>query len=244
MNSPKSLMCAVLLALALPGAAQAQLAGRDLNGDGQVDAFYDVQQDVSWMADAHYTATLGLVMGTGLDPFGSPIPVGQGTLSTERSWVAQFDVYGVSGWRLPRVFAPTTPTLGGACPAGFICVGQLSLETELTRLYSGVGGDLSMFRNVQTRYWSDTYGIGPAGSPGSFSQMFSAGSGSSSGTDEVDVPFAHLMLSVWAVHDGDVGHVAAVPEPSTYALMLTGLAGLALASRRRRSRVNDASTEV
>jgi PEP-CTERM motif len=36
-----------------------------------------------------------------------------------------------------------------------------------------------------------------------------------------------------AVRDGDI---AAIPEPETYALMLVGLAGLALATRRPRRR--------
>ncbi len=42
-------------------------------------------------------------------------------------------------------------------------------------------------------------------------------------------------LYAWAVHDGDVGVVAAVPEPVTYALMLAGLGMMGLLSRRRRA---------
>ena len=225
----------LVVALAMPAAAQAQLAARDLNGDGQVDAYYDAQQDLSWMADANYAATLGLVMSDRVDAFGNPFPAGLGTLSLERSWVAQFDLYGVTGWRLPRVFASTGPSMGGACPAGFICSGFVSLETELTRLYAELGGDLSPFRNVQDRYWSDLYGIGAPGAAGSFSQMFNSLSGTSTGTDEVDVARQDMMLSVWAVRSGDVGLVAAVPEPSTYALMLTGLAGIAWTRRRQKA---------
>jgi hypothetical protein len=41
-------------------------------------------------------------------------------------------------------------------------------------------------------------------------------------------------LHAWAVHDGDVGVVAAVPEPQTYALILAGLGVMGLLSRRRR----------
>lgn len=219
----------------LPTAAQAQLQSRDLNGDGQVDAYYDSQQDISWLADANYAGTLGL--GGGTDALGYSIPAGYARLSVERSWVQQFDVYGVTGWRLPQVFASTAPSLGGACPAGFICSGFVSLESELTRLYAQLGGDLSMFQNVQSRYWAGPYGTGPAGSTGSFAQVFNSASGTSFGTDEVDVPFASMMLAVWAVRSGDVATVAAVPEPSTYALMLAGLACVGWVSRRRAAAV-------
>ena len=41
-----------------------------------------------------------------------------------------------------------------------------------------------------------------------------------------------------AVHDGDIGTplTQSIPEPHTYALMLAGLAAVALGSRRLRSR--------
>ena len=43
------------------------------------------------------------------------------------------------------------------------------------------------------------------------------------------------LLFAWAVHDGDVGQLAApVPEPETYALMLAGLAMMVPLARRRR----------
>jgi hypothetical protein len=38
-------------------------------------------------------------------------------------------------------------------------------------------------------------------------------------------------MGAWAVHDGDV---AAIPEPSTYAMLLAGLAALGALARRRR----------
>jgi hypothetical protein len=42
------------------------------------------------------------------------------------------------------------------------------------------------------------------------------------------------LLFAWAVHDGDVGPVATVPEPQTYALMLAGLFMMIPLARRRR----------
>jgi hypothetical protein len=44
---------------------------------------------------------------------------------------------------------------------------------------------------------------------------------------------AYINAFAMAVRDGDI---APIPEPETHALMLAGLAGLALATRRQRGR--------
>ena len=189
------------------GMATAQLQARDLNGDGAADAFYDALQDLTWLADA----------GRGA----------QGRWVDVNSWVDQLVAYGASDWRLPSVFLPTAPVSPSWCPLLF-CTGQISLESELTRLHAQLGGQLNMFSNVQALYFTGTYAVPGMGQP--FAQYVELPSGFSAGTDELEAPQA--LGYGWAVRDGDIADVSAIPEPATYALMLVGLAALGCVSRR------------
>jgi hypothetical protein len=56
------------------------------------------------------------------------------------------------------------------------------------------------------------------------------------GVDGISDDHNWVSGHVWAVHDGDVGTISPVPEPSTYALMLSGL-WLVLQLGRRRTRL-------
>jgi PEP-CTERM motif len=214
----------VIGTLAAHGAVTAQLQQRDLNSDGTIDAFYDVAQNVTWLADANYGGTTGTLRS---EPLLAP---GNSRLRDALSWAAQLDVYGVTGWRLPQSFVPD---LAAQCSAGngMACIGRVTFDSELSRLYDQVG-TASPFINTSAgggyAHWTGNTFQG--GGPGqTFVQVFSFGSGQRIVTDETNIPFG----LAWAVHDGDVGTVAAIPEPSTYVLMLAGLAAVGFVVRRR-----------
>lgn len=225
MNLPRTL-AVVFAALAVHCAATAQLQQRDLNSDGTIDAYFDVAQNVTWLADANYGGTTGALRS---EPMLAP---GNSRLRDALSWVAQLDFHGVTGWRLPQSFVPD---LAAQCGAGngMACIGRVTFDSELSRLYDQVGS-ASPFLNTLApgggyAHWTGNTFQG--GGPGqTFVQVFSFGSGQRIVTDETNVPFG----LAWAVHDGDVGTVAAIPEPSTYALMLAGLAAVGFVIRRRR----------
>jgi hypothetical protein len=191
----KQLVGALLAALVCTG-AHAQLQARDLSGDGVADAFYDVQQDITWLS----------------------LTNGPATWVEQASWVAGINAYGVTGWRLPQVYLSSAP-VEPVCP-NIPCTGYVALESELTSLFAHTGGDLSAFGSVSGLFFTDAYSVGFE----IFAQYVNMVTGVSRGTDELAAMDA-LALG-WAVHEGSVGQpiTAPVPEPSTYALMLAGLA--------------------
>ena len=205
---------AVLLAAAC-GAANAQLQARDINGDGGADAYYDPWQDITWLADAHYALTSGYVFPPNY--LGYQTEPGTNDLPSYNTWAAQLDVFGVTGWRLPLAY--TEP-----CDAG--CPNLVRLETEITRLFGNVGSD-SPFINTGGLFWTSNSYTTPGGW---IWYQLSEWGGSGRVTSEPMVPTGWG----WAVHDGDIGGaISPVPEPSTYALMLAGLAAVGLSRRKR-----------
>lgn len=216
------------------------LQGRDLNGDHVADAYYDTVLGVTWLADANYAATTGFAPGGG-DPYYSP--AGGMTYSTASSWVSGLNVNGVTGWRLPNATFTGTANDSGCSlffiypPAG--CNYQPDPgSNELAHLFlitlgnSGATGltNVGGFTNVAG---SDTHMLYYAGAPVVQGEWTSFSSFHFSQGIAVVNPQEFVPSFAWVVHDGDVG-VAAVPEPSTYAMMLGGLVALGLAARRKR----------
>jgi len=226
---------ALLGLMASAGIANAQLLARDLNSDGSIDAFYDVQQDISWLADANYYVTQGNPLSMGFhveEPGGLPIllPEGRVLHSLAREWVAGLNYFGITGWRLPSRYIPAGDSELGydhpACDADG-CTIYGSFASELSVLRSFMGGASGPFLNVLEGYYMTDYTFGHVIQ---FVDMY--------GTTLGGVSDDHSWVSghVWAVHDGDVGTISPVPEPSTYALMLSGL-WLVLQLGRRRTRL-------
>jgi len=68
----------------------ATLLPRDLDGDlSTVEAYYDTVLDITWLGDANYARTLGLIQIM--------------NWTTANSWAAGLNPYGsgITGWRLP-----------------------------------------------------------------------------------------------------------------------------------------------
>lgn len=212
--------------LAAMCSAQAQLQARDINHDGSIDAFYDVQQDLSWLADANLRATLGLV---NVD---RPTFLGSVSWGQAVSWAQSLNVHGVSGWRLPLGFLGTP-----ACSHPDVPCEVSLMDSELARLdaqFSGSGPFLNLgatnaywLGNTWTNVLSD--GTPVQSHPGPFFVGAYGFNGAHYRTDELNT-----FALAWAVHDGDIGSIAAVPEPSTYAVMTLGLAFVGLVARRNK----------
>lgn len=162
--------------------------------------------DLDGVVDAYYDPDQDLSFSADADPAGL-----LGLRSAE-SFAASASIAGLGGWRLPGVTAL-------ACPDPQVPVDCFPAESELSLL-----GDFSLFRDVQSSYWLGTF-LEPR-----WYAIFKTASRSYSRADDVITPGAN----VWLVRDGDVGQTSPIPEPSTYALLLIGMAALALRTRRHR----------
>jgi hypothetical protein len=198
-------------------------------GGQGTDAYYDTTLDISWLADAD--------------------PLGRVTFAQASAWATNLNVAGVTGWHLPTIhidscgvdgYGATFLNGGGVCGYGvpadssdmahmhLVPLGNISLSGQVSPTLTNTGP----FDNLQAYgYWfSQDYAMNPwtgqAATGEGWRYSFHAG--------RQDNLVQSADLYAWAVHDGDVGVVAAVPEPQTYALMLAGLGVMGLLSCRRR----------
>jgi hypothetical protein len=213
------------------GTWETTLQARDINTDGVVDAWYDTAQDISWMADVNYAGTSMFH-------------------EQAQAFVAGIDLYGVTGWRLPTIDFSSGFERRGCSNfrSGTVSACDTSAidprDAEITHLINvALGGNSSYvdlgnpiynsgpFRNLPVgpvSFLTGTLYTGPMlPSDLSFAYAYHR----SYGTIRINevTPFG----IAWAVHDGDVGIAAPVPEPETYAMMLLGLAGVGAIARRR-----------
>lgn len=236
------------------GTWQTTLQPRDLDGDGTTDAFYDTVLNLSWLADANALA------GTAYDGFFTPDD-GRTEWTLARDWAANLRLGGVVGWRLPGLIDTNDPgcniDLGDNSDCGYRVLTRSAdggtVYSEFAHLYYATLGNLGYcapddlacarapqpgwgpantggFRNLaEAVYWT---GVPYAPLPDFFSWVFYTGLG----LQTYDFQFAEWQAL--AVHDGDVGTLARVPEPGAVALVLTALGALvaAGASRRRSAR--------
>ncbi|HEX5313241.1 PEP-CTERM sorting domain-containing protein [Aquabacterium sp.] len=227
------------------GTWESTLQARDLNHDGQIDAFYDTSLNISWLSDAFAE---GPPVGF---PAGRPIRF----WGEAHEWTLNLDVHGVKGWRLPSVvndFFATDPG-GRHCPIDTFDGASHTLcgfnsdvtRSELAHMYyvtlgnkaplaldgspqagSGLTNTGPFTDLREAIYWTGTHH-----DQGGYVWAF----GMAGGWQNVDDPFHGFPYGTWAVHDGDVGALAAVPEPESVAMVLAGgltLAGI-LARRHR-----------
>lgn len=209
------------------GTWETTLQARDLNSDGIADAYYDTVLNISWLADANYAGTLGLR---------SEQWVGYGALYLDEAndFIAGLDVYGVTGWRHTTAGNQQRPF----CSPTYCTLQPSPGDSELAHLYYvTLGNTYRQTSPLNTGGFSnvadDTYHTSSMmtwlppniGSPTPIQFQFTTGT---KYAVRETVP-----NYVWAVRDGDVGLLAPVPEPETYAMMLLGLAGVGAIARRR-----------
>ena len=229
----------LMLAMAV-GSANAEADLIDLGSfddglGGMIDLIYDDDLNITWLGNANFGA--GSLFDDGPDTTD-----GEMTWQSAVDWAASLTVGGFTDWRLPNTTQPDATcagVTGDVPPQGF---GQDCTGSEMGHLfYDELGGtvnadiltssdpDLALFGNLRADgYWSGTEFLFIDPSEGSFAWTFQFGGG----IQGVDPKSHDNDFAAWAVRSGDV---AIVPEPSTLALFVTGIAGLGFMMRRRRS---------
>lgn len=226
------------------GTWDSTLQPRDLNRDGIVDAFYDTVLDISWLADGN---ALNDVYGN----------FGRINLPLTQAWVAELNVFGVRGWRLPTMLDTGAPGCAvramGGTDCGFniqtISADGQTVYSELGHLFYVTLGNLALCRpdspdpqdcvaqagwgltNTgdfrRLQDWMYWTGVRDVTDPQHRSWVMHMGNGAQWSLANSGPDDGFHAL---AVHPGDVG----LPEPPTAALVLGCLVGLGLAKRRSR----------
>lgn len=240
-----ALLCAAALttqaqAVAVPGQGswQARLQARDLDGNlgNGAEGYYDLDLNITWLADA-FQARTSLYQAR-------PVYAPGDSLIWPHAveWANNLVLYGISDWRLPKSFDTGTPgcsnlTAGGECGSN---VNPAS--SELAHMFHVTLGNVSYLSPQGTQAVG-----GGLTNTGNFSNVYAGHYWSATDFDDVnawnfDFNFGMQLATVkqsqgsaaWAVLDGDRGTpLSAVPEPGSWSLMLVGATGLLTARRRR-----------
>jgi hypothetical protein len=245
-------LCAFIPAIASAASISGQgtwettLHGRDLNGDGIFDAYYDTLLGITWLANANQAGTTM-------------------TWATANAWVAGLDIHGITGWRLPD----TNPVNGSMFNENFAYDGSTDYGNNVSApgtVYAGSSASemAHMFYNTlgnhnrcspststasscadpqpapflsntgpfnlqNGAYWSGT-SIDPVRyTLPDYAWYFNFDNGQQGYTYQYN-----NYYRAWAVHDGDVG-VSIVPVPAAVWLFGSGLLGLLALARKRRA---------
>jgi PEP-CTERM motif len=264
-----ALTVAALAAWALPAAHAAgvssqgtwetTLQARDLDGDAAtIEAYYDTDLSITWLADANYAHTSGytdaasggVIRESWWGNGDNSVKLTDGAMGWDaaQAWASDLSINNLTGWRLPTIVDTGPPGCEGE--AGYMeCEFNLNFnKSELAHIFIRVLGN-KQYYDVTGQY-QGTLGLTNTG------PFLNVGwDGYWSGNDYPGYPYdanvawffspafvdqgyggKDYPLFAWAVHDGDVGvAVTSVPEPEAYAMALVGLAAASLLARKRRA---------
>jgi hypothetical protein len=229
------------LSLTLAAATLPMVAAQAALHDRGRGLIYDDVWNITWMADANYGVTSG-----GIDPLLTFN--GQVEWFDALNWAHWLEYGGYDDWRLPSALnldgllpqdQTNCPRVGHPCDNSelgymFNVYMQVPGPSDHSILEARSSANLALFKNLQpSEYWTETL---EGGYPLSqFVYTFDFGSGRTKMAQSgYFVSGFNNWAVAWAVRDGDVIDVSAVPEPQTAALMLAGVGLAGWAARRRR----------
>lgn len=204
------------------------LQGRDINGaavaanDASAVFEYDPNLNLTWLRNWNYFGGEG---ATGV--------VGMMTWAEAKTWASTLTVGSFSGWALPSTQVPDgtcsqnmfAPGVGYGCtgsPMGYLWHTELGNHYDPSNPNHTV--NVGPFQNMAMGYYWSATEFRTAGEGWGLSTAW--------GFQNIAVDAPGGSAFAVAVRAGDV--LTAVPEPMTWALMLTGLGALALGRIRRR----------
>ena len=224
--------------------ANSAMVGRLIDSDGNFQAYYDTEADLTWLADANYAVTSGYAVtnATGSTDSSPTNIQANGEMGWEaaNTWANGLNINGVTGWRLSDIIdvdndGSTYTNFYQGVDYGY----NITVHGEMSNLYYNVLGNLAYydtngsiqsgwglqntgpFINIQTQiYWTAKEYTTPG-----YAWQFSMGRG---------IQGSHLQAVsrfAWAVHDGDV---SAIPIPAAAWLFGSGLIGLIGVARRKK----------
>jgi hypothetical protein len=233
------------VAIAGQGNWETTLQARDLDGNlaNGAEAYYDTELRITWLADAFQARTSGYRVGPNYSAGAALI------WPHAVEWADNLTLYGITDWRLPKSFDMGSPGCVRTNSGGECGYNVNPNSSELAHMFHVTLGNVS---------YLNSQGVLAAGrnlkNSASFSNLYSSYYWSETSVDSRDAWNFDFGFgtqdtliktvqgsAVWAVLDGDRGTslavAAPVPEPSTYALMALGVAGLALVRRREKAKV-------
>ncbi|MFA7606514.1 MAG: VPLPA-CTERM sorting domain-containing protein [Rhodocyclaceae bacterium] len=240
---------AYAVAVSDQGTWETTLQARDLDGNtSTIEAYYDTDLNITWLADANYSQT------TGDDTDGYML------WAPAITWAAGLNINGISGWRLPdtnpvdgvaynwsvsydgssdisyNISAPGTMYAGSIgsemAHLFYITLGNLSYcDPEFATTTNCSGGQTGWGLSNTANFSNLTPDLYWSGTPYDNSQSTGMAFDFNNGRQQVNASFS---TRAWAVHSGDVGE-AIVPVPAAAWLFGSGLLGLVGIGRRRKT---------
>ncbi len=207
--------------------ASAALQGRNLDSNpATFEAYSDTALNITWLTDADIAMTRGEAKD------------GRKNWGDATAYVAALDVFGVSGWRLPKVLPRDGSSVyndaftnDGSSDRGYAAKGiGWGTTSELGHMFYVTLAN-SAFNLTQSAPFShlsaNDYWTGQLRGQIATRAFFL-----NTGIGLQDSASLASTYKLWAVRDGDIG--TPVPEPQTFVLMLAGLAAIVLTKRRSR----------
>lgn len=229
-KSIKGTLCAGIISLGLTATAEASL----ISGSGLI---YDTDLDITWLADANYADTSGYI-----DTITTVWNDGRMVWDQANTWASQLEYAGFTDWRLPTANAPVTGSCAFDNTHNGTTYAYNCTNSEMGHLFQELGGTVDIVANTSMfnetifsglehwNYWSGTTtGIG--------CDPLTPNVGCAWDFDfKNSVTYNYAVganFYALAVHEGNIGNLAAVPVPPAVWLFGSGLIGLIGVSRRK-----------